>query len=110
MNLHLSGCTLGGGETLRRSVPRFLIFFLRRIALCVSERVVCAHTHGEGRRGRGFASSPPQHVNLYFMMSRCSREAGHGTCRKEHEVGFERVWEGRVNAKGLGQEQLRDAI
>lgn len=78
--------------------------------MCVSERVVCAHTHGEGRRGRGFASSPPQHVNLYFMMSRRSREAGHGTCRKEHKVGFERVWEGRVNAKGLGQEQLRDAI
>lgn len=70
----------------------------------------CTHTaRDRGRRGRGLLP-PPTHVNLYFMMSRCSREAGHGTCRKEHEVGFERVWEGRVNAKGLGQEQRRDAI
>lgn len=70
-----------------------------------------ARTHT--RRGPSWSRVcflPPQHVNLYFMMSRRSREAGHGTCRKEHEVGFERVWEGRVNAKGLGQEQLRDAI
>ena len=94
--------------------------------MCVSEHVVCTHTHthththtrDRGHRGRGFNPTLPPHththththINLYFMMSRCSREAGHGTCRKEHEVGSECVWEGRVNAKGLGQEQLHDAI
>ena len=121
MNLHLSGCTLGGGETRRRSVPRFFFFFFSREGeLCVFLNMSFAHTHIRGTEAIVVAGLiPPSphthththtHINLYFMMSRCSMEAGHGTCRKEHEVGSECVWEGRVNAKGLGQEQLHDAI
>lgn len=74
MNLHLSGCTLGGGETLRRSVPRFFIFFLRRIALCVSERVVCAHTHTA--RAVVVAGLLPPHPSTSTFILWCHAAAG----------------------------------
>lgn len=74
MNLHLSGCTLGGGETLRRSVPRFFIFFSPKDSfVCFWTRRLRAHTHGEGRRGRGFASSPP---STSTFISWCHAAAG----------------------------------
>lgn len=95
MNLHLSGCTQGGGEALRRSVPRLATdgFFC----------VVCVFLKMTGGEDALVATGLLHHVNLYFMMSCCSREVGHGTRSRSGRGGG-------CNAKGPGQEQLCPAI
>ena len=53
-------------------------------------------------------------VSSYSMMSCCSREVGHGTCRENMPLdlrmqggdGWAGGWGGCCHANGLGQEQL----
>jgi len=111
MNLHLSGCTVGGGETQRRSVPRLLpqrlVCVCSCMCVCVLVRVcvcACSESTTEALVARGLLP----HVSPYFMMSCCSREVGHGTCRENTPLHSSMLGgDGEsCRVKGLGQEHL----
>ena len=72
MNLHLSGCTLGGGETRRRSVPRFFCFFPKDSFVCFWTRRLRAHTRRGTEAVVVVVCFLPQHTSTFILWCRAA--------------------------------------